>query len=132
MAPFVLIVEDQPSHAKLFSEILRGNGHLSLVALKGREGVAVARRSTPALVIVDVLLPDLDGREVIAELRGRSETETTPILAISAISDRAMERDCLAAGADLFLAKPIHVDHFSRVVAELLTPMPPSSYGQDG
>lgn len=124
MAPFVLIVEDQPSHAKLFSEILRGNGHVSLVALKGREGVAVARRTTPALVILAVLLSDLDGREVIAELRGNPETEKTPILAISAVSDRAMKRDCLAAGADLFLAKPIHVGHFSKLVAELLAPVP--------
>lgn len=127
MAPFVLIVEDQPSHAKLFSEILRGNGHVSLIAVKGREGIAVARGTTPALVIVDILLPDLDGREVIAELRDRQETEKTPILAISAVSDRAMERDCLAAGADLFLAKPIHVDHFSKVVTELLAPAAPLS-----
>lgn len=56
MAPFVLIVEDQPSHGKLFSEILRANGRSSMVALKGREGVSVARRTTPALVIVDILL----------------------------------------------------------------------------
>lgn len=132
MAPFVLIVEDRPSHAKLFPEILRGNGHLSLVALKGREGIAVARRTTPALVIVDILLPDLDGREVIAELRGNPEIERMPILAISAVTDRAMERDCLAAGADLFLAKPIRVDHFSTVVAELLAPATRSGRKQVG
>jgi two-component system cell cycle response regulator DivK len=127
VAPFVLIIEDQPSHAKLFSEILRGNGRLSLVALKGREGVALARHATPALVIVDILLPDLDGRQLIAELRGSESTERTPIIAISAVSDRAMERDCLAAGADVFLAKPIHVDQFSAVVAGLLAPAPPLS-----
>jgi two-component system cell cycle response regulator DivK len=125
VAPFVLIVEDQPSHAKLFSEILRGNGRSSLVALKGREGIAVARRAAPALVIVDILLPDLDGRKVISELRGNPETEKTPILAVSAVSDRAMERECLAAGADMFLSKPIGVQQFSTVVAELLAAAAP-------
>lgn len=124
MAPFVLIVEDQPSHAKLFSEILRGNELVSLVAIRGREGVAVAHGSKPSLVIVDILLPDLDGREVIALLRGSEHNQTTPILAISAVSDRAMEAACLAAGADVFLAKPIGVAHFSKVVAQLLAPTP--------
>ena len=120
MAPFILIIEDQPSHARLFSEILRGNELLSLVASKGREGIALARHAAPALVIVDILLPDLDGREVITQLRGSQHTEKTPIVAISAISDRAMETDCLAVGANVFLAKPIHVAQFSAIVAELL------------
>ena len=95
---------------------------MSLVALKGREGVALARRAEPALIIVDIPLPDLDGRAVIAELRGSTKTEKTPIMAISAVSDRAMERDCLAAGADVFLAKPVRVARFSEIVAELLAP----------
>ena len=124
MAPLVLIVEDQPSHAKLFSEILRGNNLMSLVAMRGREGVAVARHSRPALVLVDILLPDLDGREVIAQLRDSDHSEALPIIAISAVSDRTMEADCLAAGADVFLSKPIGVAHFSKVVAQLLAPSP--------
>jgi two-component system cell cycle response regulator DivK len=123
VAPFVLIIEDQPSHAKLFSEILRGNELVSLVAMRGLEGVAVAHRAKPSLIIVDILLPDLDGREVIAQLRGHGHNEVTPILAISAVSDRAMEADCLAAGADVFLAKPVSVAQFSRTVTDLLLPV---------
>lgn len=122
MAPFVLIIEDQPSHAKLFSEILRGNELMSLVAMRGREGVAVANRAAPSLIIVDILLPDLDGRKVIEQLRGIDHNETTPIIAISAVSDRAMETDCLAAGADVFLSKPVGVARFSNLVAALLAP----------
>jgi two-component system cell cycle response regulator DivK len=123
LAPFVLIIEDQPSHAKLFSEILRGNELVSLVAMRGREGVTVAHRARPSLIIVDILLPDLDGREVIAQVRGSDHNEKTPILAISAVSDRAMETDCLAAGADVFLAKPVGVAQFSRTVTDLLAPV---------
>lgn len=122
MRPFVLIIEDQPSHAKLFSEILRGNELVSLVAMRGREGMAVADRAKPSLIIVDILLPDLDGREVIAQIRGSDHNDITPILAISAVSDRAMEADCLAAGADVFVAKPVGVARFSKIVEDLLGP----------
>lgn len=103
---------------------LRGNELVPLVALRGHEGLAVAGRARPSLVIVDILLPDLDGREVITQLRGISHNETTPIIAISAVSDRAMESDCLAAGADVFLSKPVGVAHFSRIVEQLLAPAP--------
>jgi two-component system cell cycle response regulator DivK len=122
VARYVLIIEDRPSHAKLFSEILRGNEVASVVALSGREGVAVALRTRPSLVVVDILLPDLDGRKVVAQIRGSDHNETTPIIAISAVSDRAMETDCLAAGANVFLAKPVGVARFSKIVAELLAP----------
>lgn len=120
MDRYVLLVEDQPTHAKLFSEMLKVSGYASVVTLTGREGVALARSRTPSLVIVDIILPDLDGREVIAELRGSSVTETAPILAISAVSDRAMERDCLAIGADAFLSKPVGLDRFTSTVERLL------------
>lgn len=121
MDRFVLLVEDQPTHARLFSETLKGAGLASVVTLKGCEGLAVAQATGPSLIIVDIILPDLDGREVIAELRNSPATKTTPILAISAVSDQPMERDCLAMGADAFLAKPVRLRRFTSTVERLLS-----------
>jgi DNA-binding response OmpR family regulator len=116
MKSVVLIVEDHPMHARLFSEFVRAAGHAPVVALNGREGIAVGRRIAPQMVIVDVLLPDLDGREVIAQMRQHAELASTPVLAMSAAADNAMAEECLAAGANRFSAKPMR---FNTLVEDL-------------
>ncbi|SEN43268.1 putative two-component system response regulator/two-component system, cell cycle response regulator DivK [Sphingomonas gellani] len=120
MAALALIVEDQPLHARLFVELLKGEGILSATALRGREGLAMAAATEPDLIIVDVLLPDIDGRDVIAHLRRHPQTAETPILAITASTERGVEDACLAAGASKFLCKPVKVKDFSLAVAALI------------
>ncbi|KQT35273.1 hypothetical protein ASG29_03990 [Sphingomonas sp. Leaf412] len=103
----VLIVEDQPLHAKLFRDTLNASGFRSVTSATGLEGGLMAARIRPDLILIDVILPDMDGRTLIATLSSDQGADTVPIMAISARQDREMEESCLAAGASSFTAKPV-------------------------
>ncbi|NJR78524.1 response regulator [Sphingomonas corticis] len=109
MAAVILIVEDQPLHAKLFRDILQLGGFDAITAASGREATRVAAGARPDLILLDVLLPDVDGRDVIATLKRGAATRGIGVLAISASPDREVMDDCLAAGAEAFLPKPVRM-----------------------
>ncbi|MEH3046285.1 response regulator [Sphingomonas adhaesiva] len=111
MSPFsdalLLIVEDQPLHAKLFAEIARANGIRAVTTGKGREAMNLLATLQPVLVLIDIYLPDADGREIIALMRTDDRTRQIPVVAISALPDHQTVTTTLRAGADSFLAKPV-------------------------
>ncbi|MDD1453108.1 response regulator [Sphingomonas sp. H160509] len=117
---FVLIIEDQPLHAKLFSEVIRAVGLSSVTALTGNDGLAIANATKPDLIIVDIRLPDRPGYEIISALRASPENILVPIIAITAATEYEFKTRSADAGADIFLEKPVRVSHFSEVVLRLL------------
>jgi two-component system cell cycle response regulator DivK len=120
MTSLVLLIEDQPLHAKLFTEVLRAAGLICVTAMNGRDGLAVATATSPELIIVDILLPDRPGHEIIAELRRSSRNTAVPIIAITAAPEREIETLSLAAGADVFLTKPVRLARLKTEVMGLL------------
>lgn len=117
---FVLIIEDQPLHAKLFAEILRSAGLSSATALTGNDGLAVANATKPDLIVVDIRLPDRPGYEIISALRVSSESARVPIIAITAATEYEFKTRSMDAGANLFLEKPVRISRFSAEVRRLL------------
>jgi two-component system, cell cycle response regulator DivK len=112
----VLIVEDNEKNMKLVRDILRAMGYEPLEATTGEEALAVAAESAPALVLMDIQLPDLDGAEALRRLRSDERTVGIPVLALTA---QAMEGDrerFLAAGFDGYLSKPVDVDELITAV----------------
>jgi DNA-binding response OmpR family regulator len=120
MASFVLIIEDQPLHAKFFAEVLRMAGLTSVTALTGRDGLAVATATAPELIIVDLRLPDRPGHEIIAELRRCPNHGAVPIIALTAATEREFETLSMSAGADVFLTKPVRLSRLNTEVTQLL------------
>ncbi len=112
----ILVVEDNDKNLKLTRDLLEWAGFVVDVATTGEEGVAVARRSTPDLILMDLQLPGINGFEALAELRDHDETRTVPVVALTA-SAMSMDRErVLAAGFDGFLEKPIDVRAFPAQV----------------
>jgi CheY-like chemotaxis protein len=111
-----VIIEDQPLHGKLFAAMLRGFDISAVVALSGSEGLALAAATVPDVVIVDLILPDVRGQDVIARLRQASGTMRLPIIAITAAPERELEDECLAAGANVFLGKPVRMEQLRKAV----------------
>lgn len=109
MDALVLIVEDRPDHARLFREFVTIAGARAVIALSGREGLAVARAAKPAAILIDLILPDIDGYELIAELRADPTLEGCLLLATSASIERTTQEASLAAGAVQFLPKPVRI-----------------------
>ena len=102
----ILIIEDEAQTRRNLATILRMEGYEPLLAADGREGVAVARRARPALILCDVMMPVLDGHGVIATLRADAVTAHIPLIFLTARGERTDVREGMNLGADDYITKP--------------------------
>lgn len=118
--PLLLLAEDDKKIAALLLDFLTRQGYRVVIAHTGREALTQARLERPALILMDVHMPELDGLTAIRQLRADSELAHIPIIALTA---RAMAGDrerCLAAGANDYLSKPVSlVELNARLKAQL-------------
>jgi two-component system cell cycle response regulator DivK len=112
----VLIVEDNEKNMKLVRDILLALGYMPLEATSGEEALALAAEEAPALVLMDIQLPDLDGAEALQRLRLDERTLGIPVLALTAQAMQGDRERFLAAGFDGYLSKPIDVDELITTV----------------
>jgi two-component system, cell cycle response regulator DivK len=112
----VLIVEDNEKNMKLVRDILLALGYMPLEATSGEEALALAAEEAPALVLMDIQLPDLDGAEALQRLRLDERTLGIPVLALTAQAMQGDRERFLAAGFDGYLSKPIDVDELITMV----------------
>lgn len=121
----ILIVEDEPELLRALSINLRARKYEVETANDGATALRLASRNPPALVILDLGLPDMDGTEVIHGLRGWSQT---PIVVLSAREGQSDKVDALDAGADDYLTKPFGMDELlARIRAALRRAQPAES-----
>jgi len=121
MAKNILIIEDDRSAARLAQYTLQQVGYEVSLAYDGFEGLNKAIADRPDLIILDVMLPGLDGYEVCHRLRERTETAALPVLMISA-KVRDEDRDIgIKVGADGYLAKPVEPSVILEKVESLLS-----------
>jgi signal transduction histidine kinase len=106
----ILYIEDDPGSQLLVKRALSFAGFNVLVASRGLEGIDMAIKHLPDLILTDINLPDLSGRELTTRLRGDARFRTTPIVALTALSQAGEREKALAAGADGYLTKPIDID----------------------
>jgi DNA-binding NarL/FixJ family response regulator len=103
----ILVIEDEPEMRRNLLTILRLEKYQPLGAENGRAGLALARSERPDLVLCDVMMPELDGYEVLAELRLDSATAAIPFIFLTAKGERADVRSGMNLGADDYLTKPV-------------------------
>jgi len=116
----ILIVEDNDKNRKLVRDVLAHQGYRVLEAESGEDGVQLAREQRPALVLMDIQLPGIDGIEALRRLRAAPETRDTPVLAVTASAMTADRTKIMAAGFDGYQSKPISVRPFLAAVREAL------------
>jgi two-component system, OmpR family, KDP operon response regulator KdpE len=107
LKPLVLIVDDEPQIRRLLTVSLEANGYRVLSAVNGQEGLVLAAQHQPALVILDIGLPDLSGQEVLRRLR---EWSQAPVIVLSVRDDEKGKVAALDAGADDYVTKPFNTD----------------------
>lgn len=105
--PTVLIVDDTPSARKTLESLLKTEGYRLAFTASGAEALACAPQLQPDLILLDVMMPEMDGFEVCRHLRATPEISEVPIIMVTALDDRASRLRGLEAGADDFLSKPI-------------------------
>ena len=116
----ILVVEDNELNLKLVRDVLTHAGFDVVAARSGEEGVALASTCDPALILMDLQLPDIDGAEVLRRIRS-GEHGTVPVVAVTAFAMRSDRERALGAGFDGYMAKPISARELPRQVAEYLT-----------
>jgi two-component system cell cycle response regulator DivK len=120
VSQLILIVDDNENNRKLARDVLEFAGFETLEATGGVEGVALAQERLPALVLMDIRMPDLSGTEALKLLREDSRTAEIPIVALTSSTMRGDERRFLDEGFDGYLAKPISVREFPNQVRGFL------------
>ncbi|WP_051328411.1 response regulator [Desulfatirhabdium butyrativorans] len=113
----ILIVEDEPQNRKLFRDVLRFKGYATIEATDGQQGVEMAKKFLPDLILMDMNLPVMDGLEATAILIHASTTRHIPIIAITAYAMPGDKERILAAGCRGYISKPVHIADLVEQVA---------------
>jgi DNA-binding response OmpR family regulator len=117
MSQLILVVDDEPKVSRLARDYLEKNGFRVVTAADGQSALAVARRDKPDLIVLDLMLPLLDGREVCRILRRESDV---PIIMLTALSEEIDQVTGLEIGADDYITKPFSVRALVARVRALL------------
>jgi two-component system cell cycle response regulator DivK len=116
----ILIVEDNEKNRKLERDILQFHGYRTAEAENGEDGVALAQATPPALILMDIQLPRMNGIEALRLLRADTRTRAIPVIAVTASAMSQDRQKIMAAGFDGYQAKPISVTQFVAAVREML------------
>jgi diguanylate cyclase (GGDEF)-like protein len=118
--PRILVVEDEPAIARLLHATLEAEGYATLVARTGEEGIEQAVREVPELILLDLVLPGIDGFEVVQRLRGNARTAHIPVVVLSARHDTNDKVRALNSQANDYLTKPFNFDELmARIRTQL-------------
>jgi DNA-binding response OmpR family regulator len=116
----ILVVDDDPMEQRLLEVMLAPENVLVMAAGTGEEGLELALLAPPDLILLDVLLPGIDGFEVVARLKRQPATMNIPVILVTALTDREARMKGLNAGAEDFLSKPIDRAELCARVRNLL------------
>lgn len=119
-AQLVLIVEDNEKNMKLVRDVLNFHGYQTVEATTAEAGLELARTSQPALILMDIQLPGLDGVSALRHLRSDNATSHIPVIAVTASAMSNERRKILEAGFDGYQQKPIKVKEFVAEVRSVL------------
>jgi two-component system cell cycle response regulator DivK len=124
MTTQVLLVEDTPANMKLATMLLVKAGYRVLQADNAGDGMALARRHLPELILMDIQLPGMDGLAATRELKSAEATRHIRIVALTAFAMKGDEEKMIAAGCDGYIAKPIQYKNFLAEVERILASPP--------
>jgi len=116
----ILVVDDERDFAELVSFNLKQRGHEVLTTLNGLDAVNQAQKLLPNLIVMDVMMPSIDGFSLCEILRSKSSTKSIPVVMYTALSGSIAQLNGFDAGADEFLTKPFRIQELVERMEELL------------
>ncbi len=122
----ILIVDDEPYMLRIIELSLRKGGHQLIVGRNGREAVALARQEKPQAIVMDVLMPEMDGLQALRAVRQDPVTAAIPVIMLTARGQILTRQEAEASGASLFLTKPFSPTQLLNEVERLIAPQIPS------
>ena len=116
----IMVVDDNPDIITIVRTILEGKGFNVLSASSGAECLAALKTQKPDLIVLDIMMPEMDGYETIRQIRKDEKCQTLPIIALTAKAMKGDREKTLAAGCSGYIQKPIDVDLLPMQVAAFL------------
>lgn len=121
MGKIILILENDPKNLKLVTDILQVSGYATLQATDGKQGVELARKEKPDLILMDIQIPVMDGLEATKLLKNDGATRDIPVIALTAYAMKGDEEKMRAAGCDGYITKPIDIKGFLKKISEVIS-----------
>ena len=118
----ILVVDDEPMVIRMVTDALTARGFTVISAPNGYEGLIAARGEKPDLILLDVVMPDLDGHEVLARLRKDERTKAIPVIHLSAVGDFDKQLKAMEDGSADYITKPIKPAELADRVEAFLDP----------
>jgi signal transduction histidine kinase/ActR/RegA family two-component response regulator len=116
----ILLAEDNETNSSTFSSYLTAKGYRTIVVKNGQEAINLLQHETPHLILMDIQMPEMNGIEAIKLIRQNPQTAKIPIIALTALAMKGDKEECLAAGADNYLAKPVRLKELNSTIQKWL------------
>src|SRR3990172_7587726 len=116
----ILLVEDHPANVEMLKMGLEFLGYAVTAAGDGNEAVEMAASQLPDLIVMDIILPNLNGLEATSRIKSNPKTRAIPILAATALAMPGDMEKCLASGCDAYIAKPFTPKQLAASIEKLL------------
>jgi len=120
MSPKILVVDDEALVRSMMCDGLAAAGHKVLAASSGEEALQVVQAERPACILLDIMMPDLDGYDTCAALKTDPKTAAIPVLLVSATTDARVTDQAKRVGAAAVLRKPVRMDELQRAISQVL------------
>jgi len=116
----ILIVEDEVDILQLFAVRIEVNGYDVVTAVDGEEALEKVNSENPDLILLDLMIPKIDGYEVCRTLKFDDETKNIPIIILSALNEAVDKQKALDAGVDAYFVKPFDLEELVQKIKELI------------
>ncbi len=116
----IIIIEDEPDTVEMFAEMMRLNGYNVLKSYGGTPAINLISEEKPDAIVLDMMMPDLSGLDVLSQIRENPELAKIPVIVVSAMSMPQDIQAGLDAGASAYLTKPVTYQQLSQAVQKTL------------
>lgn len=122
MKKTILAVDDDPLQLKLIDAVASKAGYKVITAENGREGVKQAQKHNPDLILLDIMMPEMDGYTALEVIRQSEELKNTPVIMVTAVGFDMNQRMALSMGADDYITKPFAIKDLLSRIEDKLSP----------
>lgn len=120
MAERILVTDDEPDVLMIVQTGLEAEGYDVITATNGPDALEIAEREQPDLILLDVMMPNMDGFEVLGKLKDGDKTAKIPVIMLTGLSDRSKIQQALVSGIDYYVVKPFDFDDLTNKVRTAL------------
>ena len=121
MTKKILIVEDDPKNLKLIRDLLQASGYDTIEATDGKKGIKMAKTKKPDLILMDILMPEMDGYSALGAIKADETTKAIPVLMLTALAYELNRQLGDRLGAAGYITKPFDRKELLKTISQLLS-----------